>query len=98
MGSAGTILHYQHREWSLYPSPVENHLLDIHFDSENRGWIVGVSGVILEYHQEGKWIEMPSPSKKALYTVTTDNTGNLWVSGKGGKIFRYGFKTPDQKP
>jgi hypothetical protein len=87
VGAAGTILRYQGETWGRYKSPVENHLLALHFDPKGRGWAVGASGVVITCHN-GVWTEVPSPSKKALYTVTTDDKNNVWVAGKGGKIFQ----------
>ncbi|MDP2722061.1 MAG: YCF48-related protein [Bacteroidales bacterium] len=70
-------------EWTyIHPNPTLNQLADIHFNSENEGWIVGPDGLIM-YTQDGgvNWITQHSNPAESFFSIFFIDDNEGWVVG-----------------
>ncbi len=75
--------------WERQSVPTRTELIDLAFDDERRGWVVGADGVIL-YTEDGgvSWTLQRSNTKVTLYNVEFRNARTGWAVGERGTILR----------
>lgn len=75
--------------WTRQSVPTRSELIDIDFDGDKRGWIVGAAGTILTTDDGGAtWRMQKSNTNVALYNVDFRGRGRGWAVGEGGMILR----------
>ncbi len=75
--------------WRRQQTPTRTELIDVDFDDERRGWIVGANGKILFTNDGGAtWKAQRSNTTAALYNVEFRNERVGWAVGEGGMILR----------
>nr|MBP6523600.1 hypothetical protein [Saprospiraceae bacterium] len=80
----GTLCYSQN--WQIQNTAINFN--DIFLLDNNKGWIVGVSGVI--QHYDGvKWVFQNSDNKNTLSAVWALDENNAWAVGKLGTILKY---------
>lgn len=76
-------------EWQQLNSGTNNYLRDLHFISENTGWVVGQSGLILKTTNGGNsWVQQSSNTSTDLITVFFWNDQLGWVGGYNGLLLK----------
>jgi ligand-binding sensor domain-containing protein len=88
VGSAGTIIRWQYGTWqqvqkapwrSAYPE-----LRDVHGNSKNQVYAVGLGGVVARRTFDGLWELVPAPTAADLRGVWVSPAGKVWVAASDG--------------
>jgi len=87
---AGTILHYNGRQWSS--TAISTPLFGISMLSATDGWAVGYSGVILHYNGQ-TWNSFNSPTSAVLRSIAMTSENDGWAVGYGGTLLHYNGHT-----
>jgi photosystem II stability/assembly factor-like uncharacterized protein len=75
--------------WEDKTPPSSGGLTDLHFE-DNKGWIVGVQGVIYSTINSGEtWTKEQSPTQNRLFNIFFLDSKNGWISGDKGTILKY---------
>ena len=76
--------------WELMPPmPDEFYPQSMYFEDQDKGWIAGLGGVVLETTNGGQsWQIQATGSLVTLYTLA-ESIGHIFVVGGEGTIFRY---------
>ena len=86
-----TVVGMDSYDWKPAPS-----LFKVHFEDENRGWIVGMDGLILKTEDRGnKWRKLETNCKVPLYSIdikgqrgwAVGSRGNYLLSQDGGETW-----------
>ncbi|MCD4723691.1 MAG: T9SS type A sorting domain-containing protein [Bacteroidales bacterium] len=78
-----SLFSFSQDEWTLiHPYPTLNNLIDVHFVSDNEGWLVGTKGTIL-YTDDGgdTWETQHSNPDESLWSVFFIDDNEGWVCG-----------------
>lgn len=96
-------LRYRQRTWEIIPNPLPKELgnpTDIHFVSENEGWVSGANGYA--HYKNGEWKFVSGPRGSALHFTAPDdgwtiNYENGEVIHYDGSSWRVVFSVPGAK-
>ena len=78
----GLTVHCQDKWEPIHPKPTLYNLNDLHFNSQNEGWVVGVDGTILYTNDGGlNWITQHYNKDESFYSVYFINENEGWVVG-----------------
>lgn len=80
VGLHSSILHWDGKEWKVYPSPVQPSYTAIQMLDHNNGWAVGHSGVIIHWDGE-QWNQVFSPTDYSLYDLSFLSPNVGWAVG-----------------
>lgn len=83
------LLNNSFSQWSLQNSGTANNLYSVHFVSNNLGYAVGDSGIVLKTTNGGTdWLIKSAGFKQRLYSVRFANSYYGWAVGDSGLILR----------
>lgn len=75
--------------WQRQREPGRSELIHLDFVGDERGWIVGASGMILHTRDKGRtWIRQRSNTNATLYHVDFRNERVGWAVGERGIVLR----------
>jgi photosystem II stability/assembly factor-like uncharacterized protein len=78
-----SLFSFSQDEWTLiHPYPTLSNLIDVHFVSDNEGWVVGTKGTIL-YTDDGgdTWETQHSNADESLWSIFFINDNEGWACG-----------------
>ena len=78
-----SLFSFSQDEWTLiHPYPTLNNLIDVHFVSDDEGWVVGTGGTILYTNDGGdNWETQHSNPNESLWSVFFIDDSEGWACG-----------------
>ncbi len=80
VGLNSRILHWDGKQWNIFPSPVKTHYNAIQMLDRNDGWAVGHAGIIIHWNGE-QWNDAISPTDHSLYDISFLSPTLGWAVG-----------------
>ncbi len=87
VGTAGTILKWNGRVWSLQLSNTSNTLYGVWGTDPSNVWAIGSSGTILQW--DGREWKITTVGTDSLYGVWGTSASNVWAVGANGTILHW---------
>jgi len=76
-------------QWSQFPMGTSADIFDLHFITQNTGWVVGSNGTILKTTNGGNsWAVQQSNLSINIYSVCFTDSLHGWVCGPDGNILK----------
>ncbi len=88
VGSGGALARYDGSNWSDYPSPVTDTLLDIDFYDDTHVWVVGDNGTVI-FWDGMTWTVQTTPTNRTLYGVEAVSPTSVYAVGQAGTALHF---------
>jgi photosystem II stability/assembly factor-like uncharacterized protein len=80
---------FSQNQWQQLNSGTTSYLRDLHFISEDTGWVIGHGGIIIKTTDGGiTWIQQNSGTSSDLYNVSFIDEQKGWVGGLNGILLK----------